>query len=218
MDTDARCMKAIIFDLDNCLSPAAEPGAEFLASAMAAIREANDGSLAEDALQAAFSDMWWHAFDWVADKYAFTPAMIDAGWKALASAEIAGRMHGYQDLPLLQSVPGERFLVTSGFRRLQESKIRALGIAPHFSGVFVDAIDAPVRQGKRRIFEEILAKHRLAVPDVVVVGDNPESELAAARSLGLIAVQILRPGVVRSDVAMHHVTDLPGLISWLHEV
>lgn len=153
---------------------------------------------------------------WVAGTYGLTPPMVDAGWQALSRLEFA--LQGYPDLSVVGSVPGERFLVTSGFRRLQESKIRALGIAACFSEIFVDAIDSPARKGKRALFAEILGKYRFPIRDVVVVGDNPESELAAARSLGLIAVRILRPGVVRSEVATHHVTDLSGLISWLNRL
>jgi hypothetical protein len=35
-------------------------------------------------------------------------------------------MHGYGDLALLAEIPAKLLLVTSGFRRLQESKIEAL--------------------------------------------------------------------------------------------
>lgn len=209
-------MKTVIFDLDNCLCPTTESGADLYDPAFTAIRSANDGSVADDALASAFSDMWSHAYDWVARKYCFTPAMMDAGWQALSQVEVNKRLVGYGDLHLLAKVPAERFLVTSGFRRLQESKIRALGIAAQFREVFIDAIDVPVPTGKCALFQEIIAKYELEVSDIVVVGDNPESELAAARSLGLIAVQILRPGVAPSEVAMEHVRDLEGLISWLH--
>lgn len=209
-------MKTVIFDLDNCLCPTTESGADLYDPAFTAIRIANDGSVADQALASAFSEMWSHAYDWVARKYCFTPAMIDAGWQALSQVEVNKPLVGYADLHLLATVPAERFLVTSGFRRLQESKIRALGIAAQFRKVFVDAIDVSPRAGKYALFQEIIAQYALEVSDVVVVGDNPESELAAARSLGLVAVQILRPGVAPSEVATEYVRDLHDLISWLH--
>jgi hypothetical protein len=55
--------------------------------------------------------------------------------------EVARPMRGYGDLPILAELPAQRFPVTSGFRRLQESKIKALNLAPFFTAVYVDAID-----------------------------------------------------------------------------
>jgi FMN phosphatase YigB (HAD superfamily) len=108
-------------------------------------------------------------------------------------------------LHLLEQVPGERFLVTSGFRRLQQSKIVALGIERHFSEILIDAIDAPARKRKRALFQQITASRHFSASDVLVAGDNPESQIAAGKSLGIRCVQTLRPGVLRSDLADFHV-------------
>ena len=51
----------------------------------------------------------------------------------------------------------QRFLVTSGFRRLQESKVRALGFADWFAAIYIDAIDEPNRRGKHGFFQDILS-------------------------------------------------------------
>jgi len=205
-------MKAVIFDLDNCLCPADQIGPQVYEPAFAAIRLANDGSVRESDLDAAFSDMWLHAFDWVADRYTFTPAMFAAGWRHLSQAEVLTEIQGYDDLHLLSHVPAERFLVTTGFRRLQESKIVALDISKHFCMVIVDGIDDPIRKGKRTLFQTIMASRGLTGSDVLIVGDNPESELAAGKSLGLRCVQTLRPGVVRSNCADFHVHGIKELI------
>src|SRR5262245_34621893 len=119
--------KAIIFDLDSCLAAADGVGEQFFAPAFAAIRAANDGSVLEETLRAAFVDCRRVAFDAVADKYSFTEAMRAAGWEVFRQAEITEPMYGYEDLAVLKDLPVQRFLVTSGFRRLQESKVRALG-------------------------------------------------------------------------------------------
>src|SRR5580704_5185916 len=114
-------MKAVIFDLDGCLSPANVVGPEIFESAFEAIRAANDGSVSADELDAAFSDMWRQAFDWIVHRYRFSPSMIDAGLSKLSQVEVTSAIQGYDDLHLLSQVPGQRFLVTTGFRRLQES-------------------------------------------------------------------------------------------------
>jgi putative hydrolase of the HAD superfamily len=207
--------KAIIFDLDCCLAAADEVGQHFFAPAFAAIRAANDGSVPEDALQAAFSECWRVAFDAVANKHGFTPAMRAAGWQAFRHAEVTIPMYGYGDLAVVKDLPVQRFLVTSGFRRLQESKVRALGFADWFAAIYIDAIDESDRRGKQGIFQDLLTTHRLRPNQVLVVGDNPDSEIAAGNRLGMKTVQVLRPGVPRSERASHHIqglTELKGLL------
>ncbi|WP_025415159.1 HAD family hydrolase [Gemmatirosa kalamazoonensis] len=207
-------MRAIIFDLDNCLAPASEVHESLVEPVFAAIRGANRGDVEPDALDAALRDFWVHAFDVVAERHGFTPAMRDAGWRAFSEIEVRAPMRGYGDLDVLPHLGDRRFLVTSGFRRLQESKVRALGIGAHFEELLVDAIEEPDRRGKEWLFVDLMTRHALPRDDVLVVGDNPDSELAAAERLGLRAVQILRPGVVRAR-ATAHVADLAELRAML---
>ena len=61
--------RAIIFDLDSCLAAADEVGEQLFAPAFAAIRAANDGSVPEEKLRAAFAECWRVAFDAFTDKY-----------------------------------------------------------------------------------------------------------------------------------------------------
>jgi len=208
-------MSAIIFDLDNCLAAASEPGEQLLTPVFDAVREANTGTLTPEALETALRDCWMHAFDWVAARHGFTEQMRAAGWTAFRQIEVRQPMHGYRDLDVLPTIGDVRFLVTSGFRRLQESKIRALGVAQLFAAVIIDALDEPNRRGKERIFGDLIREFSLREEDVVVVGDNAESELAAAKRLGLPRVQILRPGVERDPDATAHVRDLHELHAWV---
>jgi FMN phosphatase YigB (HAD superfamily) len=207
--------KAVIFDLDSCLSAADEPGRHLFDPAFAAIRHASNGSYSPEALEKAFEDMWRIPFDAVAKTHGFTSAMRDAGWAFFARLEITTPMRGYGDLDALNKIAAQRFLVTSGFRRLQESKVRALGITSLFAAVHIDAIDEPGHRGKQAIFEEILQLHALRPLDVVVVGDNPDSEIAAGNRLGIRTVQILRPGVPYSANASAHVNSLWQLVELL---
>ncbi len=208
-------VKAIIFDLDNCLSAADEPGRELLQPMFAAIREANHGTLSEQQLERAFEDCWRHPLDWVATRHGFSPEMLAAGWAIAEWMEVTSPMLGYPDLAELTNLNARLFLVTSGFRRLQQSKIDELGIASRFEAVCIDAIDEPCRKGKQEIFREILRDHSLSPADVLVVGDNPDSEIAAGNNLGIPTVQILRPGVTRGANAAHYVRTLSELIELL---
>jgi len=203
-------MRTIIFDLDNCLAPSDEPGRDLFAPAFDAIRAANHGRLTEEELEAAFEECWGRAFDAVAREHDFSDEMRDAGWREFARIEVRVPMRGYGDLDVLPQLGDRRFLVTSGFRRLQESKVRALGIADLFDDVVIDAIDEPGRRGKERVFADLMAEHRLDPAEVVAVGDDPGSELASARKLGVRGVQVLRKGIAPApDVT--HVRDLAEL-------
>ena len=120
-------------------------------------------------------------------------------------------MRGYGDLEELGRLDVKRFLVTSGFRGLQESKIRALGVDRWMEESHVDAIDEGDRRFKRGWFEDIVERHGLRPEDVAVVGDSAASELAAGRELGMRTIQILRPGVERTDDVDAHVRNLGEL-------
>ena len=204
-------IRAIIFDLDNCLSAADEPGKGLLEPVFDAIRRVNHGRLSDEALAEAFSDCWRHPLDFVAKKHGFTEEMLGAGWAVSVRLEVAAPMNGYADLRMLAELPILRFLVTSGFRRLQESKIKALGFERLFTAIYVDAIDEADRKGKQDIFAGILNSYQLKTEEVLVVGDNPDSEIEAGNRMGIRTVQVLRAGVTRADNASHYIDDLAEL-------
>lgn len=203
--------RSIIFDLDNCLCAADEIGYRFHEPVFAAIRRANDGALADAALSEAFADCMRLPFDEVADKFGFTETMRNAGLRAFGSLEVAKPLHGYGDLHVLRELQARRFLVTSGFPRLQKSKITMLGIGPLFEAVRIDAIGGHPRRGKRAVFADLVENPGLRAERTWVVGDNARSEIAAGNQLGMITVQILRPGIERSDEARYTVKNLPEL-------
>jgi putative hydrolase of the HAD superfamily len=209
---------AVIFDLDNCLAAAREVGEELYHPAFEAIRRANRGAVAPEALDKAFEDIWRHSLDWVAARYAFSQEMIAAGWSVFSRLELDRKLKGYGDLSLLSELPAKRFLVTSGFRRLQESKIKALELAPLFTAVYVDAIDEQDRPGKIGYFERILLDYGLAAAEVLVVGDNADSEIAIGARLGLRTVQTLRPGVPYAAKATFHIRSLHELKELLSQL
>lgn len=138
--------------------------------------------------------------------------MRSATWTAYSQLQVTGPILGYEDINVLPELPVMRFLVTTGFRLFQESKIRALGIGPLFVDILIDDVEAPEQQrGKQAHFADILDSYRLAPTEVMVVGDNAESEIVAGNNLGLTTVQILRPGVPRGTNAGFYVEDLREL-------
>lgn len=211
-------VRAIVFDLDLCLAPPDEAGKEAFAPALDAVRRANRGVLRPDALETALEDCWRFAFDDVAARHGFSEAMREAGANAFRAIRVTGPLRGYGDLDRLEAFDVPLVLVTSGFRALQESKVDALGIRRCFVDVLVDAIDEPDRRGKYRIFHEVLGRNGWRPGEVLVVGDNADSEIAAGNRLGMPTVQILRPGVVRDARACWHRNDLDGVRALVVEI
>ena len=84
-----------------------------------------------------------------------------------------------------------------------------------WAAIYIDAIDEPGCRGKQKILETILHDYRLQPEQVLIVGDNHDSELAAGVRLGIRTVQTLRPGVPRSPAATHHIQTLHELKSML---
>ena len=204
-------IRAVIFDLDNCLAAADEAGEQLFRPAFDAMRAANRGRLSDDELDAAFADTWRHSLDVVARKHGFSDEMLDAGWQAFRAIEVRQPLRGYPDLWEIEKLPLERFLVTAGFRRLQESKIAALGIRRLFREVQIDAIDEPPRRSKQERFADIALRHRWQPQEVLVVGDNADSEIAAGNALGMPTVQTLRPGVPSAGNAQWRIENLAEL-------
>ncbi|MGH7703534.1 MAG: HAD family hydrolase [Gemmatimonadales bacterium] len=193
-------IKALICDLDNTLFATDGISAEVVQPVIDALLAANIGvdAVGVEALYRAIDDCWHRPFDLVAQEYGLSDRLRAAWHSASASLRVTEPLTPYADVPTLALLPLTRFLVTSGYRRFQESKISALGISHLFERVYIDALDDLNRQGKERIFRGILGRHGWAPAEVLVLGDSAESELAAGRRLGMPTIQVLRRGVTRA--------------------
>lgn len=214
-------IRAAVFDLDNTLFDSTIVPADVLAPAVAAARRANTGpgALPPAALDAALAAARRFGFLHVADAYD-VPQALRAAWRAAyRNLAVETPLTPYDDVvPVLGTLRLVRLLLTTGFRRMQESKIAALRIAHLFERIYIDALDDGNGPHKERLLAEILRTWRLAPGDMLVVGDSADNEIAAGNALGAVTVQVLRPGVPRADTARHHLTtlaELPALIARL---
>ena len=205
-------LRAAVFDLDHTLfDPRTLPDTLF-SEVTVRVRAAAAGLVPAAALEAALEDAWRLPFDRVVAHHRLPEAVTTAWHDAVSAVEVTEPLEPYPDVPSgLEQLALRRFLLTTGFRRLQESKLRELGIASLFVAVYVDALDPPGPLGKRALLERLLVEHGLTPPEVVVVGDRADDELSAARDLGMVAVQVLRPGVVASPEVVWKIPDLKAL-------
>jgi FMN phosphatase YigB (HAD superfamily) len=215
-------LRAAVFDLDHTLfDPRTLPRATFH-RLEAHVRQLAAGLLPERALDVALADSWQFPFDRVVKLHAL-PEGVSTAWRDAACAlEVTEPLTPFPDVVTgLQQLSLRRFLLTTGFRRLQESKLRQLGLAPFFEAVYVDALDPPGPIGKRACLERFLQEHALSASEVMVVGDRADDELSAGAALGMVVVQVLRPGVVPDPGIPLQIPDLaalPALVARFSEV
>lgn len=206
-------IKAIIFDLDMCILDAHTLVGSFFNPVLDAL---NNSELPAELKKRISDQLWITSLDDTAEMFSIpedvAEKMREAYRKIEVPAEALGSMKSFGDEKCIQYLPVKRFLVTSGYRKFQETKIAHLGIVDLFDEIIIDALDfRDKRKGKRNIFREILEKNNWIKDNVLVVGDNPMSELGAAKSLGIPTVQILRPTIVKWDGATHHINSLVEL-------
>ena len=211
-------IRTLICDLDNTLFPARTVPRAAVEPALDRVRLANrTGPRISDArLDEALEACWDRAFDEVARLYDLPEALCHAWEMAATELEVTAPLELYADVDVLWSLPLRRFLVTTGYRRFQESKIRALGLASRFEAIYIDALGETHRSGKETLFRQILSEQQADVPETAVLGDSAEGELLAGERLGLWTIQILREGVVPAPQAnsqIRSLVELPAVLA-----
>lgn len=204
--------RVIIFDLDNTLFETRSLPQSLTEPIYQAMRESNYGhdAVPPDVLEQAFEDSWSIAFPLVVEKHGLPHRMLQLWHDAHQLLEFREPLRPFPDvtevIPRLSSL---KYLLTSGYRRVQNAKIDALGIRSLFDMIIIDAVDDDdIHRGKEAILRELLQTQDWSPGDLLIVGDSSVSELLAGRRMGISTVQILRPGVIPSNLADRHIHSL----------
>tara|TARA_B110000977_G_C10955583_1_gene446435 strand:- start:442 stop:1077 length:636 start_codon:yes stop_codon:yes gene_type:complete len=121
------------------------------------------------------------------------------------------KLETYSDGHIVEQLDTINYLVTSGLKEFQNKKIDALGIRGWFTEIYIDdPIDSKWKD-KEEIMRLILNKHNYDISDLLVVGDNPESEIKAGNNIGIETIQILREGIKPSETATYSIKKLDEL-------
>lgn len=174
--------KAIIYDLDNTIFPVNSIGDKLFGPLFDLIANSGQHNNSMDIIKHAIMRT---PFRLVAQRHNFTDELTQKGIDIQETIDYKDEMNTFEDYPEIKNIPGERFLVTTGFRTMQLSKIRQLGITEDFKEVHVVN---PVETTKKEVFADILKRYNYQPDEVLVVGDDPESEIAAAKVLGIPTV------------------------------
>jgi putative hydrolase of the HAD superfamily len=183
ISTKAIIMKrALILDLDNTIYPVSAIADNLFTQFYALLEQ--DPDIDASVIEAAKSEMTRRPFQHVADDFKFNTTLKNKGIELLKTITYDGIMHPYPDYHHIQNISIDKFLVTTGFTNLQNSKVKQLGIANDFKEIrIVDPEVSP--KTKLDIFKELMEKYNYHPTEVLVIGDDPQSEIKAAIALGI---------------------------------
>lgn len=205
--------KAIIFDLDNTIYPVSSIGEQLFSDLFDMIRHdgRHEGNFEEvkDAIQR-------KPFQVVAKEFKFHDELTSSGLEALSDLEYKDEMKAFDDYSLTRDIRQMKFLVTTGFSKLQWSKIRQLNLEADFEACFV--VDpAQSSKTKKDIFAEIMQNYGLAAEEVLVVGDDIHSEIQAGKELGIETVlyDFASKHIEVPDYTDHIITDFNELKQYI---
>ncbi|WP_426588236.1 HAD family hydrolase [Mucilaginibacter sp. R-33] len=175
--------KAIILDLDNTIYPVSSI-ADHLFNELFNFLDQHIAGEGIDHINKAKEDLKRIPYQKVADKYQFSELVKNKGLELLNNIEYNRPMQPFDDYKQIREAKVTKFLVTTGFTKLQWSKVKMLNIEADFEAIhIVDPELSPLT--KKDIFASILEKYDYKPEDVLVIGDDPESEIKAASELGI---------------------------------
>jgi putative hydrolase of the HAD superfamily len=176
--------KALILDLDNTIYLVSSIGDILFKSLFELIELSSEFTGSLNDIKA---EIMRRPFQFVANDFAFSNELKEAGIKLLERLTYPDQIRPVENYEIIRTIPATKFLVTTGFTTLQNSKIDQLGIRNDFEEIHI--IDpGKTAQTKRDVFKKILIKYKLKLNEVLVVGDDLNSEIKAAKELGIETV------------------------------
>lgn len=172
--------KALIFDLDDTVYPIKSVADDMYAELFALIRQ----HTSEEVFETVREDLLTTPFEKVADRYGFDKGLKREGLKMCLEMNYYGEMKPFDDYLLTRTLQADKFLVTGGYTKLQKAKIKLLGVEKDFKEIFIPD-PAKSNLSKTDVFKQIIDKYHYETKDVLVIGDNPETEIDAAKKLGI---------------------------------
>ncbi len=203
--------KGIIYDLDNTIYPVHSIADRLFADLFQMILENGEHARNMESIK---NDMMRKPFQVVAAKYHFSDALAQKGLELLRNLTYHGVIEPFSDYPEIKKLPAERYLVTTGFFHLQQSKIKQLGIEQDFKEIHI--VDpATTDKTKKDIFKSIMQRNGYTASEVLVVGDDPESEIKAAKELSMDAVLYDKFQIHTATALLPTITNFKQLIDFI---
>lgn len=206
--------KAIIFDLDMCVLDTHTLTGPFFQPVLDALGNAE---LSLELKEQIKCRLWDTSLEDIVEMLAVPDRVAETLREAHRGIEVPDGIKTFGDEEYIRQLPVRKILVTTGYKKFQETKIKKLGLGDLFDEIIIDELDYPdQRRGKTKIFKTLLQQNDWLEKEVLVVGDNPWSELGAAKRLGIPTAQTLRPTIVKWAEADYHIysfSELAAIIS-----
>jgi putative hydrolase of the HAD superfamily len=191
--------RVLILDLDNTIYPVNSIANHLFGHLFKLIDERLEPA-DSDMVNKAKDELTRRPYQHVADEFGFSAELKAAGMEMLNNIELDIPMHAFEQYVQIQSIAIDKYLVTTGFTKLQMSKVKMLGIEADFKGIYI--VDPEKSsQTKKDVFTNIMAENGYAPEDVLVIGDDPKSEIKAAVELG-IDTFLFDPGDRHTDATV----------------
>lgn len=174
--------RALILDLDNTIYPVSSIADNLFAQFYTLLEQ--DSDIDASVIEAAKEELTRRPFQHVANEFNFSIELKNKEADLLKNITYNGPMQPYSDYYHIQKTTLDKFLVTTGFTNLQYSKVKQLGIENDFKEIHI--VDPEVStKTKQDIFKELMDKYNYQPADILVIGDDPQSEIKAATALGI---------------------------------
>lgn len=191
--------RALILDLDNTIYPVSSI-ADDLFRELFRVLDQYSGSINtedKDRIHQIKEEMTRRPFHHIADEYGLSNELRTRMTETLKYMSYDKPMQPYPDYQYIRSIPLDKFLVTTGFEKLQLSKVKMLGIGGDFKDIHI--VDPEVSTAtKKDVFVKIMKEHGYNQDELLVIGDDPQSEIKAAKELG-IDTFLYDPGNMHPD-------------------
>lgn len=97
-------------------------------------------------------------------------------------------------------------LITDGFLPAQRLKVQALGIEKYFECIiYTEELGREFWKPSSAGFEKLMERLNVKPETVVYVADNAKKDFIAPNKLGILSIQVIRPGRIHTELS-----DLPG--------
>ncbi len=174
----------LIFDLDNTIYPVSSIAEKLFEKLYAVIEKSVEY---EGDLEAIKLEIQRTPFQKVANAFSFSEELLQDCMEVHINLTYDDPMQYFPDYEITRKLPQTKFLVTSGFSKLQHSKIDNLGIRDDFKEIVILDLQQS-NDTKKDIFERLLEKYQIPKETVLIVGDDIKSEIQAGKELGIDTV------------------------------
>jgi putative hydrolase of the HAD superfamily len=203
--------KAIILDLDNTIYPVSSIGNELFQPLFKLISE--NGEHTGD-IERIKQEIMRKPFQKVAAEYSFSDQLTGKGVALLQELTYDKEMFAFKDYREVKRLSCKKFLATTGFTKMQQSKVKQLGIEQDFEEIHI--VDPQLSdRTKKDVFKDIIDRHQFDRHEVLVIGDDPNSEIQAAKELGVDAVLYDKMNFNPNISNLYRITDFKQLYDFL---